>query len=137
MREYDVSNIEMLPSITLELLRLADNCIFAIYGEMGVGKTTLINSFCQNLNVVDSVSSPTFPIVNEYSTIDGDSVFHFDFYRIDNIQDLDSIGLDTYFNSGYYCFIEWPSIIQSELNVDFHSIKLRKYKNHRKLIFLQ
>ena len=137
MKQYDISNIDLLSSITLELLKLSDNCIFAVYGEMGVGKTTLIKNFCYHLKVIDSVSSPTFSIVNEYRTRDGNCVFHFDLYRLNNIHEIDSIGLDAYFNSGNYCFIEWPHMIQSELNIDFHTIKMRKNKRNRKLIFLE
>lgn len=86
--------------------------VWLIFGEMGAGKTTLIKSLCAALGVVDTVSSPTFSIVNEYPL--GESkVFHFDFYRIRNEQEAFDIGTEDYFYSGAYCFVEWPERIPS------------------------
>ena len=78
--------------------------------DLGSGKTTLIKNFCNYLNVLDNVSSPTFPVINEYLDNKGNKIFHFDFYRINTIQTLD-IGTDLFLDSGYYCFIEWPKLI--------------------------
>ncbi|MCX6230206.1 MAG: tRNA (adenosine(37)-N6)-threonylcarbamoyltransferase complex ATPase subunit type 1 TsaE [Bacteroidetes bacterium] len=82
--------------------------IFAFFGNMGVGKTTLIKEICHYLNVDDIVCSPTFAIVNEYHTAEDESVFHFDFYRIKNTKEAYDIGYEDYFFSGNYCFIELP-----------------------------
>lgn len=75
---------------------------------MGAGKTTLIKAICRKLMVKDEVNSPTFSIVNEYKTENGESVFHFDFYRINKIEEAFDIGYENYFYSPSYCFIEWP-----------------------------
>ena len=84
---------------------------FAFYGEMGVGKTTLIKALSLHLGVKDIVSSPTFSIVNEYLTQSSDKVYHFDFYRIENEEEAFDIGYQEYFLSSNYCFIEWPDKI--------------------------
>ena len=84
----------------------------AFYGGMGAGKTTLIKALCHELNVTDTVTSPTFSIINEYKTTEGKSVYHFDFYRIEKIQELIDIGVEEYFYRDSFCFIEWPEIAQ-------------------------
>ena len=83
--------------------------VWLIKGEMGAGKTTFIRSLCKVLGVTDNVSSPTFPVINEYKTSKGDPVYHFDFYRIKNLEEAVALDCETYFESGYFCFIEWPS----------------------------
>ena len=85
-----------------------DNRIFAFYGEMGAGKTTLIQKLCESLEVEDIVSSPTFAIINEYETARAGNIYHFDFYRLKKLEEAFDIGYEDYFYSGDYCFIEWP-----------------------------
>lgn len=88
---------------------------FAFHGEMGAGKTTFIKAICTELGVRDGMSSPTFSLVNEYITIEGETIFHFDFYRIDNENDAYQAGLHEYFDTGNYCFVEWPEKVPSIL----------------------
>jgi tRNA threonylcarbamoyladenosine biosynthesis protein TsaE len=85
--------------------------VFAFFGVMGSGKTTFIKEICKQLNVTDSVSSPTFSLMNEYMVLNGKSVFHFDFYRIKNEKEAVDIGCEEYFYSGHYCFVEWSEKI--------------------------
>src|SRR5665811_307386 len=85
--------------------------IFAFHGEMGAGKTTFIKTICEYLKVTDTVTSPTFAIVNEYLTMDSGSVFHFDLYRIKSWTEMLEIGYEDYFYSGNYCLLEWPEKI--------------------------
>ena len=85
-------------------------------GEMGVGKTTLIKSICNKLNVIDVVTSPTFSIVNEYATNLGKTIYHFDFYRVNNNAELQNIGVHEYLDNNCYCFVEWPMIIKDLLD---------------------
>ena len=87
--------------------------LWLLFGDMGAGKTTLVREFCKELAVLDSTSSPTFSIVNEYETASGSKVYHFDFYRIKNEAEAFDIGVEEYFYSGNYCFVEWPEKIPS------------------------
>lgn len=87
---------------------MGDNKVFVFYGSMGAGKTTFITALCKELGVTDVISSPTFAIVNEYETKSGNSIFHFDFYRINKVEEAFDFGYEDYFYSGNICFIEWP-----------------------------
>tara|TARA_B100001250_G_scaffold412351_1_gene443316 strand:+ start:480 stop:899 length:420 start_codon:yes stop_codon:yes gene_type:complete len=135
--KYDISSIEKLSSVAEELLTLSDNRIFVLYGEMGVGKTTLVKQFSSHLKIIDSVSSPTFSIVNEYVNFDGNKIFHFDLYRVDNIDELIKIGIDSYLNSGNYCFIEWPNLLEPLLKGSYTAIKILEDANKRELHLLE
>jgi len=137
IKTYDISNLEKLSSVALELLSFTDNRIFALYGGLGVGKTTLVKYMCNHLKVVDSVSSPTFSLVNEYVNEKNDRIFHFDFYRLDNIEDVQKIGFDVYLDSKSYCFIEWPNLIESWLPANHHIIELKEIQTKRELLVLK
>jgi tRNA threonylcarbamoyladenosine biosynthesis protein TsaE len=99
--------------------------IFAIYGEMGAGKTTLIKAICRALEVDDVTSSPSFGIIHEYRTRPGDSIYHFDFYRIENIEEVFDIGYEEYLFSGDYCFLEWPELVENILPDETVRLSLR------------
>lgn len=86
--------------------------VFAFYGEMGAGKTTFIKAICSALGVTETITSPTFSIVNEYEKSEGEPIFHFDFYRIKNIEEAYDFGYEDYFYSGHLCFIEWPELVE-------------------------
>ncbi|MCX6285235.1 MAG: tRNA (adenosine(37)-N6)-threonylcarbamoyltransferase complex ATPase subunit type 1 TsaE [Bacteroidetes bacterium] len=105
------STLESLPEVAKQILdTFPDSKVFALYGRMGAGKTTLIRELCHQLGVAGEVQSPTFSIINEYKTSSGESVFHFDFYRINKIEEVFDIGYEDYVYSGSYCFIEWPEL---------------------------
>ena len=89
--------------------------VFAFYGEMGSGKTTLIKAICAEMGVKDVVNSPTYGLVNEYKTSNGNKVYHFDFYRLNSVEEALDIGVEEYLNSGNYCFMEWPERIAEVL----------------------
>jgi tRNA threonylcarbamoyladenosine biosynthesis protein TsaE len=98
--------------------------VWLFEGDMGVGKTTLIKAICRALGVVSVVQSPTFGLVNEYTTQTGDSVYHFDCYRLRNEAEALDIGLDEYLDSGQYCLIEWPERIASLWPASYYLIDL-------------
>jgi len=105
------------------LVAAGDRRVFLFYGEMGAGKTTLIKALCAELGVVDATSSPTFALVNEY-TARQETLYHFDFYRIQSEQEAFDLGYEDYFYSGRYCFVEWPEKIDGLLPVDAVSLHL-------------
>jgi tRNA threonylcarbamoyladenosine biosynthesis protein TsaE len=86
--------------------------IFAFYGQMGSGKTTFIRALCHELGVTDTVTSPTFTLINEYKRPSGVPVYHFDFYRIKKITEVLDFGIEEYFDSASPCFMEWPELIE-------------------------
>ena len=93
--------------------------VFAFYGKMGAGKTTFIKAVCEELGVDDVITSPTFAIVNDYTSLKDDShIFHFDFYRIKKLEEVYDMGYEDYFYSGSLCFIEWPELIEDILPGD-------------------
>lgn len=93
--------------------------VFALYGKMGAGKTTFIKAVCEELGVDDVITSPTFAIVNDYTSSKDDShIFHFDFYRIKKLEEVYDMGYEDYFYSGSLCFIEWPELIEDILPGD-------------------
>jgi len=108
-RKILIPSLEELPKAAESFLEsIAKIPVVAFSGEMGAGKTTFIQSLCQVLGVPEDVNSPTFALVNEYFTVDGESLFHFDLYRIEDPDELFDLGYEEYFFSGNRCFIEWP-----------------------------
>jgi tRNA threonylcarbamoyladenosine biosynthesis protein TsaE len=104
------------------LSRFPDGGHFALFGEMGVGKTTFIQGICKALGL-HFAGSPTFSLVNEYELNDGRRLFHFDLYRLNSAEELSAIGFEEYLDSGAYIFVEWPQLGGS-LTEDFHRIEL-------------
>jgi tRNA threonylcarbamoyladenosine biosynthesis protein TsaE len=105
-----------LSSSAKQLLKnYGDKKIFAFYGSMGAGKTTIIKAICASLGAVDIVSSPTFTLVNEYKTSGGESIFHIDFYRIKKQEEVYDLGIEEYLTGDSYCFMEWPELIEELL----------------------
>ena len=99
--------------------------IFAFYGKMGAGKTTFIRAVCHKLGVEEEVTSPSFAIVNEYrSDTLGESIFHFDFYRIKKIEEVYDLGYEDYFYGGGLNFIEWPELIEPLLPEDTVKVEI-------------
>ena len=114
--EWKINSLEELDDVAARFLEyLQGHTLFAFYGPMGVGKTTFVKAVCRNLGVEDDVSSPTFAIVNEYVDRDGESLYHFDFYRVNSIEEAMDFGYEEYFYSGRKCFMEWPEKVDELL----------------------
>jgi len=127
-------NLEQLNSIAKQILDYTStHKKFAFYGEMGVGKTTLIKALSLQLGVSDIVSSPTFSIVNEYQADEITKIYHFDFYRIQDEKEAYDIGYEEYFFSNAYCFIEWPEKIPNLIEEDIVKIKMSVVENTRRI----
>ncbi len=106
----NLSDIDIVARKFVE--NMGENNVFAFYGQMGAGKTTFIKAICNALGVTETITSPTFAIVNEYSKNDGDPIYHFDFYRIKDIDEAYDFGYEDYFYSGHLCLIEWPELVE-------------------------
>lgn len=123
-----------LPQVADRLLEtFPQERLFALYGGMGVGKTTLVKTVCSRLGVSDNVCSPTFSIVNAYTAADGQSVFHFDFYRLKRIEEAYDIGYEEYFYSDAFCFVEWPDLIEPLLPDRYVRVTLEESEGQRSL----
>ncbi|MCK9301753.1 MAG: tRNA (adenosine(37)-N6)-threonylcarbamoyltransferase complex ATPase subunit type 1 TsaE [Bacteroidales bacterium] len=134
--EIFCDDISQLETVAKEILTsYKDKRVFALYGQMGAGKTTITKAFCSILKVSDIVNSPTFAIVNEYFTDDGDSIYHFDCYRLNKINEFIDIGGEDYLYSGNYCFIEWPQIIENFLPTDTVKVNITPSADGKTRIF--
>ena len=118
------------------LSKKGDAPVIALYGEMGAGKTTFTKSLCKVLGVLDGVNSPTFTLINEYRTSDGETIYHFDFYRINKLEEAFDIGFEEFVESGNLCIIEWPEKIEQILPPDTLRVKISVLDDgKRELIF--
>ncbi len=114
---------------------MGDGKVFAFYGKMGAGKTTFIKAICEELGVDDVITSPTFAIVNEYqSATTGDSIYHFDFYRIKKLEEVYDMGYEDYFYSGSLCFLEWPELIDDLLPEDATKVTIEATDNGGRVV---
>ena len=126
-----------LPHAAKELISHADNKrIMAFYGAMGSGKTTLIKAICNELGAVDTVTSPTFTLVNEYRTIDGQSIYHIDFYRIRKQEEVYDFGIEEYLTGNNWCFMEWPELVEEILPGDIIKINIAVEWNGERTLIL-
>lgn len=126
--EILIPNIEALPEAAKQFVeQMGDDTVFAFYGKMGAGKTTFISALCRALGVEDTVTSPTFSIVNEYrADSTGELIYHFDFYRIKKLDEVYDLGYEDYFYSGAVCLIEWPELIEELLPTDAVSVHIEE-----------
>lgn len=125
-KEFHVHSVEGLAEVSDYLISNREEAdVIAFYGSMGAGKTTLIKNLCHRMGVTDEVNSPTFAIVNEYVTEEGESVYHFDFYRIKKLEEAYDIGYENYFYSGNLCLIEWPELIEPLLPDRYLRVDIR------------
>ena len=123
--------LDQLNKTSVELKKNINYNIVLISGEMGAGKTTLIKALLLHMSVIDNVSSPTFSIINEYSTSKDEIIYHMDLYRIKDIAELDNIGFFEYLESGRTCLIEWGEMIEELIDSDYNKFTLTVEDNSR------
>ena len=136
MNTIQIKNLAGINEAASEFIRqMGNRTIFAFNGQMGAGKTTFIKAICEELGVKDVINSPTFAIVNEYrSDKIGELMYHFDFYRINNIQEAYNIGTEDYFDSGAICFIEWADKIEAMLPDDTVFVNIIEQEDSSRLV---
>lgn len=131
MLELESFGIDDLSDVAKQIIEFSDTKVFAFYGEMGAGKTTLIKRIVQELGAEDAGCSPTFSIVNEYQSSSEGSIFHFDFYRLESEEEAFDIGYEDYIYSGSYCFIEWPEKIANLLPESYVRVNIQDQESKR------
>lgn len=120
-----IDSLNELPEVADAVIEALDGRTVVVFrGEMGAGKTTLIREILARLGSEDNVTSPTFALVNQYTTADGRPVYHFDFYRIDRIEEAYDFGYEEYFYSGELCLVEWPEKIEELLPDDVMTVRI-------------
>ena len=129
--EYDLSEIKVISN---KVIKKVTHKIILFEGDLGAGKTTFIKEFCKHLGVKSFVNSPTFSIVNEYSSLQFDTIYHIDLYRINNLNEIFDSGIDEYFDSKRYCLIENPGNIDQIFSNPYHRIKIFKKNNSNKRV---
>ncbi|MFV9551041.1 tRNA (adenosine(37)-N6)-threonylcarbamoyltransferase complex ATPase subunit type 1 TsaE [Algibacter sp. PT7-4] len=129
---YKINEVEQ---VAKQIIKNAKSKTLLFYGNMGVGKTTLIKTIVKILGSKDDVSSPTFSIVNEYKLLN-EKIFHFDLYRINDIDEAYNFGIEDYLDSNYWNLIEWPEIIEPMLYDNFDVIKIKLDDNNNRILSL-
>ncbi len=134
--EIKIDNLENIKAAAQQFVdNMGNNRVFAFYGKMGAGKTTFIKAICECLGVDDVITSPTFAIVNEYSSAEsGQVIYHFDFYRIKKLEEVYDMGYEEYFDSGNPCFIEWPELIESLLPEDAVKVNIEEQEDGSRVV---
>ena len=132
-----IQDIDHIREAAREFIKhIGQRRVFAFYGKMGAGKTTFVKAICEELGVEDVITSPTFAIINEYGLPDGDSLYHFDFYRIKKLEEVYDMGYEDYFYSGSLCFIEWPELIEDVLPDDAVRVNIEEQADgSRQVVF--
>ena len=129
--------LKHLPQIARQIIDASSSKTLLFYGSMGVGKTTLIKEIVKQLGVDDVVSSPTFSLVNEYQSPKGETIYHFDFYRIQSEEEALDIGIEDYFYNNNWCFIEWPEKVKNLLPLNAVEIHLSLNKDESRNILIK
>lgn len=132
---YGIDQLDHIASWVID--KAGEERIWVFKGEMGAGKTTLVKSIAKQLNVVDPISSPTFGLVNHYARNTGEEIYHFDFYRIEDPDEVLDIGIEEYFYSQNYCWVEWAEKVADFLPDQYFLIKLEILSDSERKLTLQ
>lgn len=125
MRDITIHSTDELPMVAEQVIDALDGrSVVALFGPMGAGKTTLVSAIMEHLGSADTVTSPTFALVNQYYTADNQPVYHFDFYRINSLAEAFDMGYEEYFYSGDLCLVEWPEKIEGLLPDDVMVVRI-------------
>jgi tRNA threonylcarbamoyladenosine biosynthesis protein TsaE len=131
---YHINNITQAAHYILQ--NVGNAKVIAFTATMGMGKTTLINELCKQLQVIDVISSPTFSIINEYKTATNQTVYHLDLYRVKDVEEAIQAGVEDVLYSGNYCFVEWSQVANDILPEDTIFIEIKMISETEREIFL-
>ena len=142
VKKIEIANLADIARAASEFIQYisqseAQSNIFAFFGNMGAGKTTFITALCKALGVEDTVNSPTFTIVNEYRAAKGFPIYHFDFNRINRLQEAYEIGLEEYFSGDGLCFVEWPEKIEELLPEDIIKVSISASESGSRSVLIE
>ncbi|MCF6296572.1 MAG: tRNA (adenosine(37)-N6)-threonylcarbamoyltransferase complex ATPase subunit type 1 TsaE [Flavobacteriaceae bacterium] len=126
--------LKELPEIAKKIIETINGKILLFNGEMGAGKTTLIKEIVKQLGVQEAANSPTFSLVNEYQTDKDEIIYHFDFYRINSEEEALDIGIEDYFYSDAWCFIEWGNKVENLLPLEIININIKVINDNQRTI---
>lgn len=133
--EVIINKLEDWQGVVNQIIPQLQHNIFLLKGNLGAGKTTFTQFLLKNLGSQDEVNSPTYSIVNEYNTPKG-KVFHFDLYRLKNIEEVYDIGIEEYLDNAFLCIIEWPEVYEDELyELKYHTMSINNTGEHREVTF--
>ncbi len=133
-KNYSLDDIQIIAS---KVLKNASSKTLLFFGDMGVGKTTLIKAIGKELSVIDTINSPTFSLVNQYKTVMGLTLYHFDFYRLEEEREAFALGFEDYFERDCWCFVEWPQNAQNLTPKGSTEIHLSVLENGKRNIQLK
>ena len=138
MSTIKIKSLEQIEEAAIKFVnQMNNNTVFAFYGEMGAGKTTFIKEICKVLGVSDTITSPTFAIINEYKAKKDKKIYHFDFYRINKIEEAFDFGYEDYFYSDSVCFIEWPERVESLLPPNCVNVTVTVNQDDSRSIYIE
>ncbi len=133
MKKIEIESLSELPKVAEAVLgELRGRSVVLFRGPMGAGKTTLISRIAAALGAEDTVTSPTFALVNQYEGEGGRRIYHFDFYRINNVEEALDLGYEEYFYSGELCLVEWPEKIEPLLPEDAMTVTITVGEDERR-----
>lgn len=135
MQQFTARTPQDMEAIAPDIIKaIGDSRVVAMDAPMGAGKTTLVKAICKALGSTSVVNSPTFAIINDYELPSGKALYHFDLYRLKNIEEAFNMGFDEYFYSGNYCFVEWPAIAEDILPEDSKILTIQVQPDGARLI---
>jgi tRNA threonylcarbamoyladenosine biosynthesis protein TsaE len=133
--EFNIQQLEDWQEIVEQIIPALHHNILLLKGNLGAGKTTFTQFLLKNLESTDEVNSPTYSIVNEYNTPKG-KIYHFDLYRLKNIEEVYDIGIEEYLDNAFLCIIEWPEVYEEELyGLNYHTMSIINTDENRAISF--